>query len=107
MPRSRPADPAGLVGALGVSVDAELLRRALTHRSYAYEHGGLPHNERLELLGDSVLGIVITESLYREHPELPEGRLAKLRASVVNMRALADVARGIGPAGLGAYLYLG
>ena len=106
-PRSRPADPAGLTRALGIALDAELLRRALTHRSYAYENGGLPHNERLEFLGDSVLGIVVTESLYRAHPDLPEGRLAKLRASVVNMRALADVARRIGPDGLGAYLYLG
>jgi ribonuclease-3 len=105
--RSRPADQSGLTDALGVTIDAELLRRALTHRSYAYEHGGLPHNERLEFLGDSVLGITVTESLYREHPDLPEGRLAKLRASVVNMRALADVARGIGPSGLGAFLYLG
>jgi ribonuclease-3 len=106
-PRSRPADQSGLTDALGVPLDAELLRRALTHRSYAYEHGGLPHNERLEFLGDSVLGIIVTESFYREHPDLPEGRLAKLRASVVNMRALADVARGIGPNGLGAFLYLG
>jgi ribonuclease-3 len=106
-PRSRPADQAGLTDALGVDLDAELLQRALTHRSYAYEHGGLPHNERLEFLGDSVLGIVITESLYRTHPDLPEGRLAKLRASIVNMRALADVARDIGPAGLGAFVYLG
>jgi ribonuclease-3 len=102
-----PADPSGLVAALGVTVDAELLRRALTHRSYAYEHGGLPHNERLEFLGDSVLGIVITDTLYRTHPDLSEGRLAKLRASVVNMRALAAVARGIGPEGLGAYILLG
>jgi ribonuclease III len=106
-PRSRPADQDGLTDALGVTIDAELLRRGLTHRSYAYEHGGLPHNERLEFLGDSVLGIVVTESLYRTHPDLPEGRLAKLRASVVNMRALAEVARGIGPNGLGAFLYLG
>ena len=105
--RSRPAEQSELTDALGVSIDAELLRRALTHRSYAYEHGGLPHNERLEFLGDSVLGITVTESLYRAHPDLPEGRLAKLRASVVNMRALADVARRIGPRGLGAYLYLG
>jgi ribonuclease-3 len=106
-PRSRPADQSGLTDALGVDIDVELLRRALTHRSYAYEHGGLPHNERLEFLGDSVLGITVTESLYRQHPDLPEGRLAKLRASVVNMRALADVARDIGPQGLGAFLYLG
>ncbi|HEX3334953.1 MAG TPA: ribonuclease III, partial [Jatrophihabitans sp.] len=63
-----PADPSGLVAALGVTVDAELLRRALTHRSYAYEHGGLPHNERLEFLGDAVLGIVVTDTLYRAHP---------------------------------------
>jgi ribonuclease-3 len=106
-PNSHPADPAGLTAALDVELDAELLRRALTHRSYAYEHGGLPHNERLEFLGDSVLGVVVTETLYRAHPDLPEGRLAKLRASVVNMRALAGVARGIGPEGLGGYLYLG
>jgi ribonuclease-3 len=101
------ADPAELAGELGVDMDAELFTRALTHRSFAYENGDLPHNERLEFLGDSVLGVVITESLYRSHPELPEGKLAKLRASVVNMRALADVARGIGPDGIGKYLLLG
>jgi ribonuclease-3 len=103
-----PADPAILADRLGVNVDAELLERALTHRSYAYEHGGLPHNERLEFLGDSVRGVVITEALYRTHPDLPEGRLAKLRASVVNMRALAEVAQSIGGEdGLGAYVRLG
>jgi ribonuclease-3 len=106
--RPQSADQGRLVGALGVSLDAELLRRALTHRSYAYEHGGLPHNERLEFLGDSVLGIVITDTLYRTHPDLSEGRLARLRASVVNMRALADVARNVdGDDGLGAYVLLG
>lgn len=104
---THPADQKGLADALGVSLDAELLRRALTHRSYAYEHGGLPHNERLEFLGDAVLGIVVTDTLYRAHPDLSEGKLAKLRASVVNMRALAAVARNIGPAGLGAYVLLG
>ncbi|MFW6776219.1 ribonuclease III [Nocardioides sp. CPCC 205120] len=82
----------------------ELLERALTHRSFAYENGGLPHNERLEFLGDSVLGIVVTETLYTQHPDLSEGRLAKLRAAVVNARALADVARTIG---LGQHLKLG
>ncbi|HVU90585.1 MAG TPA: ribonuclease III [Jatrophihabitans sp.] len=102
-----PADQRELVEALGVEIDAELLRRALTHRSYAYENGGLPHNERLEFLGDAVLGIVVTDTLFRAHPDLPEGKLAKLRASVVNMRALAGIARGIGPAGLGAYVLLG
>ena len=101
------ADPAELAAELGVHVDPELFRRALTHRSFAYENGDLPHNERLEFLGDSVLGVVVTESLYRAHPDLAEGRLAKLRASVVNMRALADVARRIGPGGIGKYILLG
>ncbi|MGO4258833.1 ribonuclease III [Marmoricola sp. RAF53] len=82
----------------------ELLELALTHRSYAYENGGLPTNERLEFLGDSVLGVVITETLYVTHPDLSEGRLAKLRAAVVNARALAEVARTIG---LGPYIRLG
>lgn len=77
---------------------------ALTHRSYAYEAGGIPHNERLEFLGDSVLGIVVTDALFRAHPDQPEGQLARLRASVVNSRALAGVARTIA---LGDYLLLG
>ena len=76
----------------------------MTHRSFAYENGGLPTNERLEFLGDSVLGVVVTETLYRTHPDLSEGRLAKLRAAVVNARALAEVARTIG---LGEHIKLG
>ena len=80
-------------------LDAGLLEHALTHRSFAYENGGLPTNERLEFLGDAVLGLVVTDRLYRLHPELSEGRLAKLRAAVVNARALAEVARtlDVGP----------
>lgn len=97
-------DPAALADKLGVELDTGLVVLALTHRSYAYENGGLPTNERLEFLGDSVLGVVITERLYREHPDLPEGRLAKLRASIVNMHALAEVGREIG---LGDQLRLG
>ena len=89
---------------LSVDIDDSMLGLALTHRSYAYEHGGLPHNERLEFLGDSVLGIVVTDTLYRTYPDLPEGQLAKLRAAVVNARALADVARTLD---LGSYLLLG
>lgn len=89
---------------LGCDVPDDLLTLALTHRSYAYEHGGLPTNERLEFLGDSVLGLVITESLYRTHPDLPEGSLAKMRAAVVNSTALAEVGRSIG---LGDFLLLG
>jgi ribonuclease III len=98
-----PQEPT-LSDVLQVDLDPELVELALTHRSYAYEHGGLPTNERLEFLGDSVLGVVVTERLYREHPDLPEGQLAKLRASVVNMHALAGVARELG---LGERLHLG
>ncbi len=111
-PVARSSDPAGpltnyaqLRAALGEPViDPELLERALTHRSFAYENGGLPTNERLEFLGDSVLGVVVTETLYLTHPDLSEGRLAKLRAAVVNARALAEVGRTIG---LGEHVKLG
>ena len=94
----------GLLTALQVPVGPELLERALMHRSYAYENGGLPTNERLEFLGDSVLGLIVTDTLFRSYPDLPEGQLAKLRAAVVNMRALAGVARSLD---LGAYVRLG
>ncbi len=97
----------GLRAALGVPVDVDLLELALTHRSYAYEQGGLPTNERLEFLGDSVLSLVVTDALFNRHPDLPEGQLAKQRASVVNMRALAEVARTLGEKGIGPYLLLG
>lgn len=97
-------DLAGLIQVLGGTVDRDLVERAVTHRSYAYENGGLPTNERLEFLGDSVLGLVVTEELFRRHPDLPEGQLAKLRAAVVNARALAEVARELG---IGRYLRLG
>jgi ribonuclease-3 len=90
-----------------VDISAELLMLALTHRSYAYENGGLEPNERLEFLGDSVLGLVVTDHLFRAHPELQEGQLAKLRASVVNMNALAGVARRLGASGVGEYVLLG
>jgi ribonuclease-3 len=97
-------DPAELSSALGVPITEETLERALTHRSYAYENGGLPTNERLEFLGDSVLGLVVTDTLFNGHPDLPEGHLAKLRAAVVQMGALAEVARQLK---LGAYIKLG
>jgi ribonuclease-3 len=64
----------------------------------------VPTNERLEFLGDSVLGVIVTEELYRRFPDLAEGQLAKLRAAVVNARALAGVGRAMQ---LGAYLKLG
>jgi ribonuclease-3 len=73
--------------------DPELLRRALTHRSFAFEQGTEDNNERLEFLGDAVLGLVVTDLAFQRFPDLPEGDLAKLRAATVNMSALADVAR--------------
>ena len=78
--------------------DAGLLRHALTHRSYAFENelSQSMTNERLEFLGDAVLGIVVTDIAYRAFPDLSEGQLAKLRAATVNMTTLADVARGFG-----------
>jgi ribonuclease III len=100
----RPRDIAELVEALGVGIAPGLLERALTHRSYAYEHGNLPTNERLEFLGDAVLSLVVTDALYHRHPTDPEGKLAKLRAAVVNGRALASVARALG---IGDHLLLG
>ncbi|RZU32750.1 RNAse III [Blastococcus saxobsidens] len=103
---TRRAD-AWLADALGVDLPGGLLGLALTHRSFAYENGGLPTNERLEFLGDSVLGLVVTDELYRSQPDLPEGQLAKLRASVVNMTSLARVARRLGEGGLGPHLLLG
>jgi ribonuclease-3 len=98
------ADPGGLLRALGAPITAQTCERALTHRSYAYENGGLPTNERLEFLGDSVLGLVVTDTLYNGHPDLPEGQLAKLRAAVVQMNTLAEVARELR---LGSFVRLG
>ncbi len=84
--------------------DLSLLELALTHRSYAFEEGGLRTNERLEFLGDAVLGLVVTDLIYREPPDEEEGQLAKLRAAAVKEAALAQVAREIG---LGRYIRLG
>jgi ribonuclease-3 len=96
-----------LLAALGVDLPDDLLTLALTHRSYAYEHGGLPTNERLEFLGDAVLGLTVTDELYHRHPLRPESDLAKMRAGVVNTQALAEVARTLTDQGLGAHLLLG
>jgi len=97
-------DLTALTQKLGVEIDPELLVVALTHRSYAYEHLGTSHNERLEFLGDSVLGQAVTVMLFRRFPELDEGDLAKRRASLVSTLALAEIARGIG---LGEHIRLG
>ncbi|QXQ08931.1 ribonuclease III [Paeniglutamicibacter sp. Y32M11] len=93
-----------LLKRLGVTIDPETLRLALTHRSYAYEHGGIPTNERLEFLGDSVLGYAVTDHLYKNYPDLPEGDLAKRRSAVVSTRALAGIARSLG---VGEFILLG
>ena len=100
-------DRGPLLAALGVDLPEELLTLALTHRSYAYENGGLPTNERLEFLGDAVLGLTVTDELYHRHLDRSEGDLAKLRASIVNTQALADLARGLAGTGLGEFLLLG
>jgi ribonuclease-3 len=89
---------------LQLEIESELLTLALTHRSYAYENGGISHNERLEFLGDSILGQAVTVMLYLENPHVDEGELAKRRASVVSSAALAEIAINIG---LGRYLRLG
>jgi ribonuclease III len=94
----------GLQQSLHIEIDPELLLLALTHRSFAYEHGGIPTNERLEFLGDSILGQAVTVKLFRDHPDLDEGELAKRRASLVSSVALAEVGRSIG---LGPYIRLG
>ena len=89
---------------LGVEIDRELLKLAMTHRSYSYEHGNIPNNERLEFLGDSVLGFVVTSHIYETLTDLPEGEMTKVKNAVVSARALAVIA---GSLGLGEYLLLG
>ncbi|MHB8296599.1 MAG: ribonuclease III [Acidimicrobiales bacterium] len=94
-----------LLERLGCSFDdLGLLSHALAHRSFVAEEPSAGSNERLEFLGDAVLGLVVTDHIYRSFPELPEGELAKLRAAVVSSATLAEVA---GSAGLGPALLLG
>ncbi len=92
-----------LIARLGVAISHDALRHALTHSTWAYENTG-PNNERLEFLGDAVLGQSITAMLYRRFPDLAEGELAKRRATVVSTQALAAVAQAID---LGSFLLLG
>ncbi len=96
---------AGLEDALGWRfAEPARLDAALVHRSFCAEHLDATSNERLEFLGDAVLGLAVTVFVYGEYPDLPEGELAKLRASVVNAEVLAEIAAGIG---LGPALRLG
>lgn len=97
-------DHAPLLDALGVQLSDEGLRLALTHRSFANEHGHLPNNERLEFLGDAVLGLSVAHKLYEVYPSRPESDISKMRASIVSRYGLADVARDIG---LGEHILLG
>lgn len=84
--------------------DSAMLLRALTHRSYAFEHPPMTPNERLEFLGDSVLGLIVTDEIFHAHPDEQEGRLAKVRAAAVRTESLAEVARELG---LGEFVRLG
>ena len=92
-------DPAKLEKKLGLSFkDKDLLTEALTHRSYLNEFPAwhLPHNERLEYLGDAVLELLVSEELFHEFPNYPEGKLTVLRAALVNYQILARVAEAVG-----------
>jgi ribonuclease III len=93
-----------LTARVGVELSEKLLLQSLTHRSYAYEKNLSETNERLEFLGDSILGLVITDELFKKFPQASEGELAKSRAAIVNSRALASVGRAIG---LGEFIFLG
>lgn len=100
-----PAPIEALEATIGITFsDHELVTRALSHRSWCSEHGNVPSNERLEFLGDSVLGMVVTRYVFEHFPDLPEGELSEVRAAVVNARSLAVVAEAIG---LGDHLLLG
>jgi ribonuclease-3 len=104
-PRSAAEALAAFLDRLGYDFeDPSLLRLALTHRSYCAEHAGEQSNERLEFLGDAVLGMVVTDYIFRAYPDMPEGELAKLRSSVVSASTLAEVARELD---LGLALRLG
>ncbi len=84
--------------------DPDLLVRSVSHRSWCSENGDVTSNERLEFLGDSVLGLIVTRYVFDHFPHLPEGQLSEVRAGVVNARALAEIASEIG---LGEFVLLG
>ncbi len=95
---------ATLTKLLGLTIDEALLELALTHSSYAFENGKQPDNERLEFLGDSVLGFLVTEHVYQTNPDLDEGQLSRLRNASVSAKALAVAANQLG---LGKFIRLG
>ena len=97
-------DLEGLIAAWGEQIDPELLERALTHRSYANEAGGIANNERLEFLGDAILSVVIADRLFHDHPDSAESDLSRMRAATVSQEPLARAARRID---LGSFIRLG
>jgi len=104
-PSTASEEHVALSEALGYDfVDGSWFDLALTHRSWCAEHGDAPSNERLEFLGDAVLGLSITDSLFNDNPDTAEGDLAKARAEIVSAPVLASIARAIG---LGPLLRLG
>ncbi len=98
MDDTRRAELAGLLTQFGLSVpdDLSLVELAMTHRSWAAEHQSTDDNERLEFMGDAVIGLITTEYLYEARPDDEEGTLSKLRASMVSRRILGEVALGLG-----------
>lgn len=100
----RAVDHAPLLKRIGVQLSEDILRLALTHRSFANENGHLPNNERLEFLGDAVLGLSVATQLYVQYPSRPESDISKMRASIVSRYGLADIAREID---LGVHILLG
>lgn len=97
-------DHAPLLEGLGFTISPERLQLALTHRSFANEHNMLPNNERLEFLGDAVLGLSVADDLFHRYPDRPESDISRMRAGTVNTFALADVARSLG---VGEHIMLG
>ena len=97
-------DHAPLLENLGAQVSPEMLKLALTHRSFANEHNHLPNNERLEFVGDAVLGLTVATKLFELYPSRPESELSPMRASIVSRYGLADIAREIG---LGEHVLIG
>ncbi|PJM75723.1 ribonuclease III [Bifidobacterium simiarum] len=97
--------PADLIEALGAPISPDLLIHSLTHRSFSHEHEGMPNYERLEFLGDAVLELVTTETLFTRHPDFSEGQMAKMRAKAVSEESLSAIARS--KLNLGQYVLLG
>ncbi|MCF2707109.1 ribonuclease III [Arcanobacterium haemolyticum] len=87
----------------GAEISRPMLRLALTHRSFAYEHDE-PHNERLEFLGDSILGLIVADKVFREYPHASEGDMSRMKTYAVSEPALADIARALD---LGEFIRLG